>query len=224
MTPERFQRITNVLKKRQPDLTVITDEVHKNRNLAAIVRNCDAVGVDKVHCVVPEDGFQTYSGTSASSEKWVDLEHYSNVEEPLTTLKEMGYQVVAANLSDSAIDYRKVDYTKPTAVLMGAEVKGVSSAAKALVDQEIILPMYGMVESYNVSVACALILAEAQGQRERAGLYDEQRLSEARYNALFFRWAHPVLAEFCDEKGIEYPQVREDGEVVDLPQWYASVK
>lgn len=222
MTPERFLRITNVLNKRQPDLTLVTDEVHKQRNLAAIIRNCDAVGIDKMHCVVPGTGFQTYSGTSASAEKWVDVSYYASVDEPISALRDQGFQVVSANLSERAVDYRQVDYTVPTALLMGAEVKGVSERAAVSSDFEVVLPMLGMVESYNVSVACALILSEVQNQREKAGFYDARRLSEERYRSLFFRWAHPVLAEFCDNNGLEYPPVREDGEVIGLSRWYAE--
>ncbi len=223
MTPERFDRISAVLQKRQPDLTVITDEVHKPRNLAAIVRNCDAVGIDEVHAVVPSTGFQIYSGTSASAEKWVDVNYYANVNEPINLLKEKGFQLVTANLSHNATDYRNVDYTKPTALLMGAEVKGVSADASNAADHEVVLPMLGMVESYNVSVASALILAEAQTQREKAGLYSHTRLPKDRYDHLFFRWAHPVLAAFCDDNSVAYPPVRDDGEVINLSDWYASV-
>ena len=222
MTPERFSKITNVLNKRQPDLTVITDEIHKQRNIAAILRNCDAVGIDTIHSVMPESGYQIYSGTAASANKWVNTCHYSSIEEPCVALIERGFQLVTANLSDRAIDYREVDYTKPTAVIMGAEVKGVSDRSIHLAHQEIILPMDGMVESYNVSVACALILNEAQYQRRKAGFYDQRRLPEALYKRRFFQWAHPVLAEFCDSKGIDYPEVREDGEVINLSEWYSE--
>ncbi len=221
MTPERYDRICRALNNRQPDLTVITDEVHKPRNLAAIIRTCDAVGIDEVHCVVPDTGYQTYGGTSASAEKWVSSLYYSDVETPIAQLHERGFQVVAANLSERAVDYRAIDYTKPTALLMGAEIKGVSATAHTLCDHEVVLPMLGMVESFNVSVACALILAEVQTQREAAGMYKTARLSPELYRQRFFRWAHPVLADFCDENSIPYPPVREDGEVVELSQWYA---
>lgn len=224
MTPERYKRITEVLRRRQPDLTVITDEVHKQRNLAAIIRNCDAVGIDQVHCVMPESGYQIYSGTSASAQKWVDVSHYSEIQEPVAELKSRGFQILAAHLSPDAVDYRTVDYTRPTALILGAEVKGVSGASEASADYNVVLPMYGMVESYNVSVACALILSEAQRQRDAAGLYDEMRLTQDEYDVRFFRWAHPVLAAYCDERKIQYPPVREDGEVEGLSQWYKMVQ
>ncbi|ACR14169.1 tRNA (guanosine(18)-2'-O)-methyltransferase TrmH [Teredinibacter turnerae] len=222
MTPERFQRITSVLNKRQPDLTVITDEVHKGRNLSAITRTCDAVGIDTIHCVMPEDGYQTYNGTSASAEKWVAVQHHSSISAPVNDLKREGFQLVAANLGDNTLDYRNVDYTKPTALVLGAEVKGVSPEAAAAVDYNVTVPMVGMVESFNVSVAAAIILMEAQHQRQQAGLYDQPRLTADVYRARFFHWAHPVLAKWCDDNGVEYPPVREDGEVKNLSAWYSA--
>lgn len=82
MTPERFKRITAVLNRRQPDLTVVTDQVHKGRNLSAIIRTCDAVGVDSIHAVMPSEGYQVFNGTSASADKWVAVNHYSDIREP----------------------------------------------------------------------------------------------------------------------------------------------
>lgn len=224
MTPERFQRICQVLKQRQPDLTVVTDEVHKGRNLSAMLRSCDAVGVDQLHCVTPEKGFRPYRGTSLGTHKWVEVKLYDAVAEPVSALKEQGFQVVAAHLSDVAVDYRAIDYTRPTALLMGAEREGVSADASTLADQHVVIPMLGMVESLNVSVACAAILLEAQRQRMQAGMYDEQRLSDDVFARRFFQWAHPVLADYCDQRGLEYPPVREDGELADGSAWYREVR
>ena len=224
MTPERLHKIKHVLSMRQPDLTVITDEVHKQRNIAAIVRSCDAVGIDTIHSVMPQHGYQIYSGTSASAEKWVNIKHHHSIEHAVMNLKSRGYQVVAANFSERARDYREIDYCKPTALVMGAEVKGVSKGGQVLCDAEIVLPMLGMVESYNVSVACALILNEAYRQREAAGLYSASRLDDETYNARFLEWGHPKIAEFCNENDIAYPQVGKDGEVENLNSWYAEAR
>ncbi len=224
MTPERFNKIKFVLDRRQPDLTVITDQVHKQRNLAAIVRNCDAVGIDTIHSVIPKEGFQIYAGTAASANKWVNIKYYSNITEPIANLKENGFQVLSASLSEKSIDYRDIDYTKKTALVMGAEIKGISIEAAAETDHQIVLPMLGMVESYNVSVACALILSEAQHQRESAGFYNQPRLDKETYDKRFFNWAHPKVSEYCDAKGIEYPSVGDDGEINDASKWYKSVR
>jgi len=135
-----------------------------------------------------------------------------------------GFQILAAHLSKESVDYRDVDYTIPTAIVMGAERKGVSEYASREADQLISIPMMGMVESFNVSVAAALILSEAQNQRFKRGLYDTQRLPQCEYDRLFFQWAHPTLSLFCDERKIPYPPVDEEGEVMNLPRWYASVR
>lgn len=224
MTPERFRRISAVLNRRQPDLTVVTDEVHKGRNLSAIIRTCDAVGVDSIHAVMPAEGYQVFNGTSASADKWVEVNHYSDIREPVERLRQQGYQLVAASLSASAVPFREVDYTRPTALVLGAEVKGLSDYSVANVDSQVVLPMMGMVESLNVSVACALILNEAQRQREAKRMYDRRRLPDEVFRARFFQWAHPAIAAYCDKKGIDYPDVREDGELVAPSEWYRKIR
>lgn len=224
MTPDRFARISRVLDKRQPDLTVITDQVHKGRNLAAILRSCDAVGVSRIHCVMPAEGYQVFAGTSASADKWVETRHYSSITEPLQALRSNGFQIVAANKTEGARHYREIDYCKPTAIVLGAEIKGVSQEASALIDVNVFLPMVGMVESFNVSVACAVILMEVERQRTEHGFYDACRLLTAERARLFFRWAHPLVAEYCDKRGLVYPAVREDGEIEKPSEWYSIVR
>lgn len=215
MTPERFQRIVSVLNKRQPDLTVITDDVHKGQNLSAIVRTCDAVGVPEIHAVYSRGDYRPHTGTAMGSQKWVEAKIYQCVDEPIQHLRQQGYQVLAAHFSDRAVDFREVDYCKPTALLLGAEREGVSDSSLATVNGEITVPMLGMVESFNVSVACAIILSEAQRQRQSAGLYDHRRLPDDIYNKTLFEWCHPVIADYCNARGIVYPALNEDGEIAD---------
>lgn len=225
MTPERFRRLTQTLKMRQPDLTVIADEVHKGRNLSAIVRTCDAVGIDRVHTVVPKRGYRGFRGTASGSHKWVEVLTYESASEPITQLQASGFQVVAASIDQSSRNYLDVDYRKPTALLLGSEKLGLSDAALALADKTIYVPMVGMVESLNVSVACAIILQEAHRQRADAGLYGGNQLPEAEQKRRFFQWAHPTVASFCDERGITYPEVDpSDGEIIDGPHWLRTVQ
>ncbi|MCV6620284.1 MAG: tRNA (guanosine(18)-2'-O)-methyltransferase TrmH [Cellvibrionaceae bacterium] len=220
MTPERLAKIRAVLNRRQPDLTVINDEVHKGRNLAAIMRTCDAVGIDHMHIVEPKEGYRSFRGTASGSNKWVEVSTYDSVSEAIKAVKRSGMKVVAAHLDERAVDYRSIDYCQATALLMGMEKEGVSEEALALADETVVIPMQGMVESFNVSVAAAIILAEAQRQRQAAGLYESLRLSDCHYKRRFFQWAHPQVSRFCDEKGIAYPPVGEDGEIVDGANWY----
>lgn len=214
MTPKRRETIDRVLDLRQPDLTVVTERIVKERNLAAIIRTCDAVGVTELHCVQSADVYRRYRGTSASADKYVEVSLYDDVRAPISSLKASGFQVVAANLSPDAVDYTEIDFTKPTALLMGTELDGVEEETASLCDKNIVIPMMGMVESFNVSVACAIILAEAQRQRQKAGCYDEARLQQAQRNKLFFKWAYPKLAEYCDENRLDYPPLDENGDLI----------
>lgn len=188
MTMARRQRIHDVLARRQPDLTVLAEEVHKPHNLSAVLRSCDAVGIGTVHAVKPTGGVATFNATSASADKWVDLVLHEDIGTAVAALRSSGMRVYAAHLSEAAIDYRSVDYTQPCALLLGNEKAGVSEEAAALADQHVIIPMLGMVQSLNVSVAAAVVLFEAQRQRLEAGMYDEPRLSQVQLSALTEAW------------------------------------
>ncbi len=225
MTPERFEKLKRTLDRRQPDLTLLTEQIHKPRNIAALVRTADAVGIHELHMVWPWDKHRPYSGTAMGSDRWVDINRHESMSSAIDALQSSGHKVYAAHLSNRAIDYREVDYTQPCAILMGNEKRGVTEAAADQVDQHIVIPMLGMVESFNVSVAAAIILAEAQRQRALAGLYDQVRLSNETYKNTFFRWAHPQVAKYCDTNELDYPEVSaQDGEIIDPSAWYQAVR
>jgi len=188
MTQRRRERVTTVLARRQPDLTVVAESVHKPHNLSAVLRSCDAVGIATIHAVQPTGGVPTYTATSASAERWVDVVVHGTVDAAVAHLRRGGMKVYAAHLSDTAVDFRSVDYVRPCAIVIGNEREGVSSGAAALADEHIIIPMLGMVQSLNVSVATAVILFEAQRQRLAAGLYDRPRLEPRELTAVAARW------------------------------------
>ncbi|MDA0956145.1 MAG: tRNA (guanosine(18)-2'-O)-methyltransferase TrmH [Proteobacteria bacterium] len=224
MTPQRARRIRAVLDRRQPDLRVLTDSVHKGHNLSAIVRSADAFGVLDMDVVVGDGDYRAYRSTAMGSQRWVCLHRHSSVEAALASQKAAGYQVVVAHLDPTAVDFRTVDYTRPTVLLMGAEKQGPGAAALAAADHYVTIPMVGMVESFNVSVAAALLLAEAYRQREAAGLFAQPRLDPTRYERLFFEWGEPKLAAFCQRRGLPYPALNpEDGSLLD-PGWFARVQ
>ncbi len=214
MSAARYQRIMAVLRRRQPDLTVLAERVHKPHNLSAIIRSCDAVGSGVVYAVNPTGGVPTYSETSASADKWVKLVVHGHLDEAYDALKAQGMRLLAAHLSPDAVDYRDVDYTLPTCLLVGNEKDGVSPRAAAIADAHIIIPMLGMVQSLNVSVATAVILFEAQRQRREAGLYDKPRLSEAEMARQAFLWLYPKQARVLEARGLPFPDLDEVGEIV----------
>lgn len=194
MTDRRRQRIFSVLARRQPDLSVLVEDVYKPHNFSAILRSCDAVGVGCVHAVTPSGSVPTYNATSASAEKWVDVAVHDNVSVAISDLRAAGMTIYAAHLSSTAVDYREVDYVKPSVIVLGNEKRGVSDEAAARVDQHVIIPMMGMVQSLNVSVAAAVILFEAQRQRREAGHYDQPRLSLEATRETALRWLAPAAA------------------------------
>ncbi len=211
MTPERYNKIKQVLHNRQMDLTVIMDNIHKPHNFNAIVRTCDAVGIQDVQYVPVTKGYRQLNYYAKGSQKWVEAHKYDKFTTVAKEYKAKGYQLLAAHFSDQAIDYRKIDYTIPTAIVMGTELKGISDETARIVDKHIIVPMHGMIASLNVSVACAVILFEAQQQRLAAGLYNKRAMPDERYNKLLFEWSYPRIARMFREKNEAYPALDEDG-------------
>lgn len=211
--PRRYHRLCDVLNRRQTDLTVLLEDVHKPHNFSAIIRTCDAVGVFSAHGVYTEGDVPAFSETAKGSQKWVNIHTHPNLETAVHHLKQQNFTLYAAHLTDQAVDYRRLDYTQPTCILFGAEKWGVSAKAMQLVDQAIYIPMLGMVQSLNVSVAAAVILFEAQRQRLAAGYYDQPRLDPETYQRTLFQWAYPDLALAYDEAGQPYPSLGDDGQL-----------
>lgn len=215
MTPEREEKLNRVFQQRQMDLTLITDRVHKPRNIAALLRNCDAVGVAVMHYVQPKAGYEHFRGTSQGSDRWVELAAHDNVASAIATVKAQGMRVYAAHLSDTAVNFSDVDYTQPCAILMGSEKEGISDEAAQLADQHIIIPMLGMVESFNVSTAAGIILVEAQRQRLAAGMYERAGLPVAQRAKYLFETRYPRIVNFCRLCKEPYPDYTEQGELIN---------
>ena len=188
-TDQRKQRIHEVLSARQPDLTVVLDRVHKPHNLSAIMRTCDAVGVTQVHAVpISGDPLEIHRKASAGVGKWVDVVTHDSLDGAIRFLRAQGFSLWAAHPIDDAVAHTDVDYTQPSAIVMGSELAGLDSASLGLFDGSIAIPMHGMGQSLNVSVAAALILFEAERQRREQGLYDAPRLSPHQFASLTTKW------------------------------------
>ena len=214
MNPERFHRIRGVLDRRQPDLTVLMERVNKAHNFSAILRNCDSVGVLETHVVLPEKGIDLHHHTAAGTSKWVRARVHASVQGAVEQLHRNGFRVLAAHPSETATDYREADFTRPVALMVGAELDGLSGDGLALADETVVIPMAGMVRSLNVSVATALLLFEAFRQRQAAGMYGESRLPKEEYERLLFEWAYPEIAEVHRRRGKAYPLLDSDGEIL----------
>ena len=217
MTPERFALLRQKLARRQPDLTVLAEDVHKPQNFSAILRSCDAVGIGWVHAVAPDGHLPRFHLTSGGSRKWVKVRVYEQLQQALDSINIVNYQYIAAHISGKALDFREVDYTRPTVLVLGSELRGLSPAATERVDQQVMVPMHGMVSSLNVSVACAVILYEAERQRQAAGYYDKSRLSDELFTTTLFEWAYPSIANRCRARKLPYPPLDDDGLMLENP-------
>ncbi|HHR6029884.1 TPA: tRNA (guanosine(18)-2'-O)-methyltransferase TrmH [Providencia alcalifaciens] len=226
MNERRYRRICQMMAMRQPDLTLCLEEIHKPHNVSAIVRSADAVGIHNIHAVWPDQHVKLSVSSAAGSNSWVKVIPHQSTENAISQIKSQGMQILVTNLSDSAVDFREIDYTQPTCIMVGQEKTGISDKALALADQHIIIPMVGMVQSLNVSVASALILYEAQRQRQLAGMYDRENslLSEQEQQEWLFEGGYPVLAEVAKRKGLPRPYINQQGQIETDDIWWAHMQ
>jgi tRNA (guanosine-2'-O-)-methyltransferase len=189
MTPEREAKFKRVISNRQPMLTVVMENIHDPHNISAILRTCDAVGILDVYVInntAPKPKFGRRS--SASARKWVNACFFKDVESCYTELKDRGFKIWATHLSSDAVSLYELPLAEPAALVFGNEHAGVSEEARAGADGNFLIPMMGMIQSLNVSVACAVTLYEALRQRQNAGLYGGTELTEVQQQELFTLW------------------------------------
>ena len=221
LLPRRFERLQSVLNHRMADLTVLLEHVEKPHNLSAILRSCDAVGALEAHAVSFDGRPRTFNSTAQGSQKWVPLHDHPDAETAIRCLKERGFRLYGTHLGVNAKDYRDCDFTGPTAFVLGAEKWGLTDQARDLMDEALFIPMRGMVQSLNVSVATATLLFEALRQRQVAGLAPTQGegLKPEQYQQLLFEWAYPDVARWCQDQQRPYPALSDEGELMEeLPR------
>jgi tRNA (guanosine-2'-O-)-methyltransferase len=183
-----------ILYTRQNTLRVFMDYVYSHHNLSAIVRTCDAVNIGKLY-YRHQKKIKLNNEITMGAHKWIFTEYVEDIENFYKNIKKEGYQVVVTLLDKDTIDFREVDYTKPTLIVLGNEVDGASEISIKYADKKVIIPMYGMSQSLNVSVANAVILYEAQRQREKKGMYNKPSLSPEIIEKTLKKWAYEDIIE-----------------------------
>ncbi|MCS6991507.1 MAG: RNA methyltransferase [Chitinophagales bacterium] len=189
MTERREQRFRQVLLRRQRDLTVIFEHIDDPHNVAACLRSCDAVGVSDVFILTSKAKTQSKLSekTSASAARWLDIHHFQNAAECVAAVRKQCKHIWAAALTDEAVSVYDIDLVQPTAVVFGNEKEGITPELLALCDGLVRIPQVGMIQSLNISVACAVILYEAFRQRWLARRY-EQPPDAVWLEQTFMRW------------------------------------
>ena len=190
MTPERNERLTSVLNKRQPDLTVLLENVFDPHNISAVMRTCDAVGIQDIYIlntnIPPHKKWGAKSSSSAA--KWLTIHQFTDAVECFAELRKHFKKIYTTHLSTDAVGLHELNLTEPVALVFGNEHSGVSEDIIAMADGNFIIPQVGIIKSLNISVACAVSLYEAYRQKNHAGHYDMVKLAEQKLNNLKTEW------------------------------------
>jgi tRNA (guanosine-2'-O-)-methyltransferase len=190
MTPERRNRLVSVLNKRQPDLTVVLENVFDPHNISAVMRTCDAVGIQEIYVLTNKIPRHKKWGdrSSSSAAKWLTVHQFENAEECFVALRKKYSKIYTTHLSSDAVSLYEINFTESVALVFGNEHAGVSEEIRALADGNFLIPQMGIIQSLNISVACAVSIYEALRQKTNAGHYQQQRLNEATYEQLLQEW------------------------------------
>lgn len=185
----RVQKIGQVLSRRQPDLTVVMENIHDPHNVSAVLRSCDAVGIMRVELLYNLEKFPRIGRKSSSSaNKWLEWRKHTTVDDCYAALHAEGFAIYATHLGTDAMSLYDLDLTKKVALVFGNEHRGISDEAATKADGNYVIPMVGMIQSLNISVACAVSLYEALRQRLAAGAYGEPKLGAQELDSYVQRW------------------------------------
>ena len=190
MTNERREKIESVLSKRQNDLTVVLENVFDPHNISAVMRSCDAVGIQEIYVLNTKIARHKKWGprSSSSAAKWLTVHQFENTNECFMQLRSRYSTILTTHLSSDAVSLYQLDLTQSVALVFGNEHSGVSEEIIQLADGNFMIPQVGMIRSLNISVACAVSLYEAFRQKHYAGHYEKQKLDANNYSTLYTQW------------------------------------
>lgn len=190
VTERRLDRMTAAVNARLSGLTIVAEGTHLRHNLSAIIRSAESFGVANVHLISAEK--QKMSGAAKGAERWVSLSIYNDTEQCFEYIKSQGFKVFVADLQDNSYTPETLPIDQPVAIVMGTELVGVSEKARELADGSVIIPMYGLTQSLNVSVASACLL-----QRISTRMRERQigMMSQAEKDDLLHDWLEREATE-----------------------------
>jgi tRNA (guanosine-2'-O-)-methyltransferase len=191
MTPERELRITKVLDKRQDNLVVVLENVFDPHNISAVMRTCDAVGVQDIYVLntrIPQHK-KWGAKSSSSAAQWLSVHQFSDAAECFGALREKVDRVFTTHLDGDSVSLYEMELTGRIALVFGNEHSGVSDEIRTFSDGNFLIPQVGIIQSLNISVACAVTLYEAFRQKSAAGQYGSRGLPPGRYDELLAGWS-----------------------------------
>lgn len=173
MTPERKEKLLKVISQRQFNLTVILENVHDPHNISAVMRTCDAVGIQEVYVLNTKIEMPKKWGkrSSSSALKWLTILTYNNLDECISDVRKKYSKIYTTHLADDSIQLHEINFLDSIALVFGNEKDGVSNEMRNIADGNFIIPQVGIIQSLNISVACAVSIYEAFRQKNIANHY-----------------------------------------------------
>lgn len=189
VTERRYNKIKSALAARQPTLQVALENIHDPHNVSAILRTCDAVGVQKISLIYTIEKFPRISRiSSASANKWIEKDKYTSIIDFCVSAKKEKYKIYSSAINEKAVSLYELDLTQKTILVFGNEHRGITEELQNNSDLIFYIPMKGMVQSLNVSVAAAVSLYEGFRQREKKKMYSEPQLDDNNFELLINQW------------------------------------
>jgi len=169
LSPERLDRLKSVLKQRLSCVTLVLDNLLDSHNMAAVVRTVESLGCQDLHVIEEDYPFDLSSRVTKYTHKWVSIHRYPDAPSCMDQLRSDGFRVYAAMVDNQSMPITEIEITahQPIAFVLGNEHSGVRPETLALTDGGFYVPMYGFSESFNVSVASALVLSHAVTRRRQ---------------------------------------------------------
>lgn len=162
LTEERKQKIWEIAGNRSQLLIPVLENIYDRGNIHAVMRSAEAFGFYRLHIIEsPQARYKTANRVSQGTEKWMQIEIFRQVQHSFAQLKKAGYQILVTHLDPTSQSLSEVDWSRPTAVVFGNEKEGVSDSTRKLADGYFKLPMFGFVQSFNISVAAAITFSFA---------------------------------------------------------------
>ncbi len=156
LTEARQKKIQEVVAKRTFNCSVVLENIYDRGNVSAVMRSAEAMGFAQVHMISAIEKFKESQRTTAGADKWLEVKKWKSTSECIDQLKRQGKQIIATHLDASSVDISSIDFSRPSAIVLGNEKDGISAEMIERADARVILPMQGFVQSYNISVAGAL--------------------------------------------------------------------
>ena len=199
--PGRAARFKEVISKRQGNLTVVLENVHDPHNIGAVLRSCDSVGIKEIFVIYSDpylfrENLYLSPNTASGANRWIDVHFYTDIDLAMTHIQRNYDTILTTHLAEDSKDLYDLDLTQSVALMFGNERDGLSKEALAYSNGNFIIPQVGMVQSLNISVACAVTLYEALRQRQKANMYlDNTTETETEKTALFAAYHERQVAK-----------------------------